>query len=155
MASLGEKFLTQRGIEFTSHEYDYQIKGAKAAAEALHIPVERTVKTLVVLLGSGEYIFLLMPGHGKSSMKTLARTLQVKSAELAKDRDAERLTGYQVGGIGPFGSRTSLPVYMDIKSLDYDKIYINGGRRGLLLGMDPEVLVEVAQAELVDVSLEM
>ena len=79
------------------------------------------------------------------------RALGAKQAQLANERDAERLTGYRVGGIGPFGSRTALPVYVDISILDHERIFINGGRRGLLLGLDPEHLIEAAHAEIVDV----
>lgn len=85
-------------------------------------------------------------------MKSSARLLQVKSAELATERDAERLTGYKVGGIGPFGARTSLPLYLDLSALDHDLIYINGGRRGLLLGVPTSALIDVVGVELVEVS---
>lgn len=151
MASLGEKALDALGVLYTSHEYDYRKKGAEAAAEALDVPLSATLKTLVVALPDKEFVFLMAPGDCSVSMRNLARTLQVKQADLASERDAQRLTGYQVGGIGPFGSRTTLPVYIDLKALDHDKVYFNGGRRGLILGIETETLLEAAQAELVDV----
>lgn len=153
MASLGEKALNAMNVSYSSHEYDYRKKGAEAAAEALEIPLSATLKTLVVALPDKEFAFLMAPGDVSVSMRNFARTLKVKSAELASERDAQRLTGYQVGGIGPFGSRTPLPVYVDLKALDYDTVYFNGGRRGLILGIETEALLDAAQAELVDVSL--
>jgi Cys-tRNA(Pro) deacylase len=150
MPSLGEKALLARGVPFTSHEYDYRIKGAEAAAAALGLRLEETVKTLVVRLADDRTILLLVCGAADVSLKGLARTLGVKHAELASERDAERLTGYRVGGIGPFGTRTTLPTYADLDLLDHERVYVNGGRRGLLLGMAPEDLIEAAGAELVE-----
>ncbi|MBU51562.1 MAG: Cys-tRNA(Pro) deacylase [Deltaproteobacteria bacterium] len=152
MSSLGEKALQTIGVDYTPHPYDYQKKGAEAAAIALNIPVDVVFKTLVVALPEREFVYLLAPGGSSVSMKSFARLLQVKSAELATERDAERLTGYKVGGIGPFGARTSLPLYLDLSALDHDLIYINGGRRGLLLGIPTSALIDVVGVELVEVS---
>ena len=105
----------------------------------------------MIKLSDGRYVFLLIPGDQSVSMRTLARTFEVKSAELASERDTERLTGYRVGGIGPFGARTPLDVYIDLQALDHEKVYVNGGRRGLLLGLDPERLIEAASADVVEV----
>ncbi|MCB9644675.1 MAG: Cys-tRNA(Pro) deacylase [Myxococcales bacterium] len=152
MSSLGEKDLQQRGYSFTSHPYDYRKKGAEAAAEALGFPLEQMLKTLVLELSDGRFIFLMAPGHLAVSLRDVSRQLQVKGAEMAAERDILRLTGYTPGGIGPFGSRTPLPVFIDLFALEVPIVYFNGGRRGLLLGMDPEELVEAAQAEIVDVT---
>jgi Cys-tRNA(Pro)/Cys-tRNA(Cys) deacylase len=154
MASLGEQELKRLGVPFTSHEYDYRIKGAEAASGALGIPLSAALKTLVIRLADERYVFLCVPGGSAVSMRNLARALHVKGAELASERDAERLTGYRVGGIGPFGSRTPLPLYLDLGALDHAQVYINGGRRGLLLRLDPEQLVESGRAELIDVGRE-
>ena len=86
-------------------------------------------------------------------MRTLARHFRVKSAELTSERDAERLTGYQVGGIGPLGGRTALDVYIDLSAVEHDHVFFNGGRRGLILGVGLEAFIGVANAELVDVCL--
>ena len=150
MASLGEKALQELGVSFTSHPYDYRQKGAKPAAEALGIPLEATFKSLVIRLHDKSFVFLLAPGGRAVSMRKFARAIGTKSAELASERDAERLTGYRVGGIGPFGSRTSLPVYLDLEAIEQDLIYFNGGRRGLLLSMHPEQFLEAANAELIE-----
>lgn len=149
--SLGEQALARTGVPFTRHEYDYRKKGAEAASAALGIPLAAALKTLVVALADGRFVFVLMPGHLTVSMRALARALGVKGADLAPERDTERLTGYRVGGIGPFGSRTPLPVFVDLRVLDLERVFVNGGRRGLLLGLEPEALIQAAQAELVDV----
>jgi Cys-tRNA(Pro)/Cys-tRNA(Cys) deacylase len=151
MASLGEQELRRLGVAFTSHTYDYRIKGAEAASEALGIPLASAIKTLVIRLADGRFIFLCVPGGTSVSMRSLARALGVRGAELASERDAERITGYRVGGIGPFGARTPLELYLDLGALDHERVYINGGRRGLLLCLDPEELVESGRAELLDV----
>ncbi|MBN2497079.1 MAG: Cys-tRNA(Pro) deacylase [Deltaproteobacteria bacterium] len=152
MASLGEKHLQRLGVTYSVHSYDYRKKGAAAAAEALGLDVAATLKSLVIRLPGPRFIFFLVPGDASLSMRKLARSLGERSAELASERDAERLTGYRVGGMGPFGSRNALPVYVDLSALEHDTVYVNGGRRGLLLGMDPEALVEAAQAEVLDVA---
>ena len=152
MASLGEKELEKRGVEFVAREYDFRKKGAQAAAEALEVPLSATIKTLVVRLSDDRHVFVLLPGDATISLRNLARSLELKSAELATERDAERLTGYRVGGIAPFASRTPLPVFADLALLDHERVLINGGRRGLLLELDPEQLIEATDAELIDVS---
>lgn len=152
MSSLGEKALEAKGIPFASHTYDYRKKGAEAAAEALDVELSATVKTLVISCSDGRFLFLLVPGGRAASMRQLARTLGVKSCELASERDAQRLTAYKVGGIGPFGSRTPLDVYVDLAVFEHDTIYINGGRRGLLLAITPDHLLEATEGELVEVS---
>jgi Cys-tRNA(Pro)/Cys-tRNA(Cys) deacylase len=151
--SLGERALKEKGVAFSSHEYDYRKKGAEAAAEALGLSLGQTLKTLVVKLDGNRFVFLLVPGDCEVSMRNLARTLHAKTAELAAERDAERLTGYQVGGIGPFGARTALPVFLERRALSPEKVYVNGGRRGLLVGLAPQALVDAASAEVVDVGI--
>lgn len=154
MASLGEQHLRAKGVSFTSYEYDYRKKGAEAAARSLGVPVSAVLKTLVVKLADGRTVLLLEPGDKEVSMRNLARALGVKTAELATEREAERLTGYRVGGIGPFGTRTELPVFVELSSAEHEDVYVNGGRRGLILGLSLDVLIQSAQAELVDASIE-
>ena len=97
-------------------------------------------------------MFLLVPGEISVSMRKMSRALGVKSVEMASERDAERLTGYRVGGIGPFGSRTRLPVFLELQAVEQDRVFFNGGRRGLLLGLEVETLMNALAAELVDVA---
>jgi Cys-tRNA(Pro)/Cys-tRNA(Cys) deacylase len=144
-ATRGTTWLARAGVTFAVHTYDYGSaphgsSTAAYAAEALSIPAERFAKTLVAE-ADGDPVFVLMPGHREVSLRKLARAAGAKHAELADPRDAERLTGYQVGGIGPFGSRRTLPVYVDASLLDHDRIALNGGQRGVIL--------EVASADVV------
>ena len=97
VASLGQRALDARGVAYVSHEYDYRKKGAIAAAEALRAELGALLKTLVVRLADGSFVLLLVPGDCDASMRELARHLGVKDAELASERDAERVTGYLVG----------------------------------------------------------
>jgi len=156
-ASLGERALRERGVAYVAHEYDYRKKGAEAAAEALGVELSATLKTLVVRLDGGprgdRFVFLLESGDRQVSLKGFARAVGAREAELAPERDAERLTGYQVGGIGPFGSRTALPVYVDLEAARHERVLVNGGRRGLLLELTLDDLLRAADAELVDVAL--
>jgi Cys-tRNA(Pro)/Cys-tRNA(Cys) deacylase len=156
MTSLGEKSLLSTPYPFTSHEYDYRQKGVEAAAEALDLDPTQILKTLVVELARKEegraFVFLMVPGKHSASMKQLARALGAKQANLASERDAERLTGYQVGGIGPFGARTPLPVFIALAACDHNTLYFNGGRRGLMLSMTIDDLLAATKAELLDVT---
>jgi len=141
VSSRGERFLIERGIPFESLEYDFRQKGSEYAAEALGVPLDVMLKSLVVRLSDSRFIFVIMPGSKDVSLKELARSTGVKEAQVASERDAQRLTGYLVGGISPFGARTRLPVYVDEGILDHGEIYINGGRRGLILKLKTEDLI--------------
>ena len=120
MASLGEKALEALGLVYSSHEYDFRQKGAEAAAKALSLELSAVLKTLVLKHSGGGFLFLLVPGGVSVSMRKMSRALGVKGIEMASERDAERLTAYRVGGIGPFGSRTPLPVFMELQALEHE-----------------------------------
>ena len=141
MSSKGERFLIERGIPFESLEYNFRQKGSEYAAEALGVPLDVMLKSLVVRLSDSRFIFVLIPGSKDVSLKELARATGVKEAQVASERDAQRLTGYLVGGISPFGARTQLPVYIDEGILKHGEIYINGGRRGLILKLRTKDLI--------------
>ena len=142
MSSRGERFLIERGIPFESLEYDFREKGSECAAKALGVRLDAMLKSLVVKLSDSHFAFVLMPGSKDTSLKELARSAGVKEVQVASERDAQRLTGYLVGGISPFGARTQLPVYVDEGILKHDEIYINGGRRGLILKLRTKDLVD-------------
>lgn len=108
------------------------------AAQAMGFPLERTIKTLVVDLGRKCYIIVLMPGDENLDLKSLARAYSVPRAAMADTSTAERLTGYLVGGISPFGTKQKLPVVMEAGLLEFDKVAINGGKKGIMLTMDPK-----------------
>jgi Cys-tRNA(Pro)/Cys-tRNA(Cys) deacylase len=151
VATRGERFLIERGIPFESLEYDFRKKGSERAAEALGVPLDVMLKSLVVRLSDRRFVFVLMPGSKDVSLKELARSIGIKEAQMASERDAQRLTGYLVGGISPLGARTQLPVYVDQGILEHGEIYINGGRRGLILKFRTRDLIDTLDPTVIDV----
>jgi Cys-tRNA(Pro)/Cys-tRNA(Cys) deacylase len=131
------QFLKQKKIPFEIVKYDHEEKGAEYAAGATGFPLEATVKTLVVDLGEKKYTLVLMPGDRQLSMKRLAKVCGVKRSAIGDTRTAERITGYLVGGISPFGTKQKLPVVMEADILTFNKILINAGQRGTMLMMAP------------------
>ena len=138
MSTRAIQFLNQKKIPFEVVKYEHEEKGAAFAARASGYPLERTVKTLVVDIGGKQYILVLMPGDKQLSMKRLAKVCQVKRTAMADTHTAERITGYLVGGISPFGTRQRLRVVMEKDMLRFDKILINAGQRGTMLKIAPE-----------------
>jgi Cys-tRNA(Pro)/Cys-tRNA(Cys) deacylase len=143
MSTRAIQFLKRKGIPFEVIEYAHEEKGAEFAAQAIGFPLERTIKTLVVDLGHKTYRMVLMPGDRQLGLKQLARLYSVKRAAMVDTATAERLTGYFIGGISPFGARQRLPVVMDESLLRFGKVAINGGRRGVMLLMSPEDIKKV------------
>lgn len=139
-ATRGTRWLGDQGVAFVAHAYEFRSKGAAYAAEALAIEPERMAKSLVVRVDES-FVFALVPGSQELSLRELARAAGGKRAELATQRDAERLTGYQIGGISPFGSRKALPVYAVAEWLEHELVALNGGARGCI--------VELAVADLI------
>jgi Cys-tRNA(Pro)/Cys-tRNA(Cys) deacylase len=137
MSTRAIQFLKQKKIPFEIIKYDHGEKGAEFAAEATGFPLEATVKTLVVDLGEKAYTLVLMPGDRQLSMKSLAKICGVKRAAMGDIRTAERISGYLVGGISPFGTKQKLQVVMEADILSFDKILINAGQRGTMLLMAP------------------
>ncbi len=132
-----QRVLKQLAISFEAREYDHRIKGAEFAAEALGWPLESMVKTLVVALDDRSHALALLPGTVELSLKKLAREAGARSARMATPDEAEKLTGYLVGGISPFGTRKPLAIWMHESITTFPKIGINGGRRGLIVFLDP------------------
>ncbi len=130
-------WLRRKKIDFSVVTYAHAAKGASYAAEATGFPLNQTVKTLVVDLGGKSFGLALMPGDRQLSLKKLARAMGVKKATLADPPTAERLTGYHVGGISPFGMQQRLAVVMEQSLLVHERVMINGGQRGVLLEMTP------------------
>jgi len=138
MSTRAIRYLQQQRIAFEKVEYEHLEKGAGFAAFATGSPLERTVKTLVVATGPKRFALALVTGDRQLDLKLLARALGVKKAEMADPETAERLTGYHVGGISPFGLRqANLPVVMDEAVLAAPEILINAGQRGTMLRMAP------------------
>lgn len=141
--------LRAAGVEFRPHLYAYQPKGgARHAASVLQVPVHAVVKTLVMEAkqeGERRVLLILMHGDCEVSTKQLARVLGVKSVSPTSEADVERFTGYVPGGVSPFGTRTALPVYVEETVLGLERLYINGGRRGLQVEIRPSDLQRVLQ----------
>ena len=147
-------FLKKHGVAFTEHPYDYEERGGtRVSSEKLGVPEHAVVKTLVMEDEAKKPLVVLMHGDREVSTKNLARQISRKRVEPCKPDVAERHSGYQVGGTSPFGLRKPMPVFVEKTILELDRIYINGGRRGFLVGIDPKELVRVAFATAVEVAL--
>lgn len=141
-------------VEFSDHLYRYEEHGGTSvSARELGVPEHAVVKTLVMEDGDGSPMIVLMHGDLKVSTKELARTLGTKTVRPCSPESANRHTGYMVGGTSPFGTRRKMPVYMESSILDLQRIYINGGKRGYLVGLDPRDLVRVLQPKTVRVGI--
>ncbi len=149
------QFLRKNKVEFTEHPYPYEEHGGTAvSARELGVPEHDVVKTLVMQDEAAKPLIVLMHGDRKVSTKNLARAIGCKSVEPCKVEVAQRHSGYQVGGTSPFGTRKALPVYVEASILEIGKIYINGGRRGYLVGIAPQVLQSLLGATPVHCALE-
>ena len=154
MATAATAFLKKHGVTFTEHPYDYEEKGGtRMSSEKLGVDEHVVVKTLVMEDEDKKPLVVLMHGDREVSTKNLARQIGRKRVEPCKPEVAERHSGYQVGGTSPFGLRKPMPVYVEKTILDLDRIYINGGRRGFLVAIDPKELVRVVAAKPVEVAL--
>lgn len=147
-------FLRQHGITFTEHPYDYVENGGTAvSARELGVNEHSVVKTLVMQNETAKPLIVLMHGDCTVSTKNLARQIGCKSVTPCSPDAAQRHSGYQVGGTSPFGTKKVVPVYVEKEILTLPKIYINGGRRGYLVGIDPHVLVSTLKAIAVECAL--
>ncbi|RJG02097.1 Cys-tRNA(Pro) deacylase [Noviherbaspirillum sedimenti] len=149
------QFLRRHGIAFSEHPYAYEEHGGTAvSSRELGVDEHCVVKTLVMQDEAAKPLIVLMHGDRKVSTKNLARLIGCKSVEPCKPEVASRHSGYLVGGTSPFGTRKALPVFVEQSILGLEKIYINGGRRGYLVGLDPQVLMASLQARPVNCALE-
>ena len=148
-------FLKANGVAFTEHPYEYlEHGGAEHSAAVLGFDPFTVVKTLVMEDEKARPLIVLMHGNRKVSTKNLARQVGAKSVEPCKPEVANRHSGYLVGGTSPFGTRKTMPVYIEETILALPRICINGGRRGYLVGIDPQVCVELLGAKPVRCALE-
>jgi Cys-tRNA(Pro)/Cys-tRNA(Cys) deacylase len=142
------KMLQQAGVAFTVHSYDYdpdaeQI-GMQAAAALGEAPA-RVLKTLMAL-ADGRPVIVIVPSDHEVSMKKLAAAFGAKAAQMMKPADAERLSGYKIGGISPFGQMKRLPTAIEAQAMAHDLVYMNGGQRGLQVRLKPQDAAAVLQA---------
>ena len=148
------RLLRQRGVAYSEHLYRYEEHGGTAvSSRELGVDEHAVVKTLVMEDDAGTPLVVLMHGDREVSTKALARQLDKRSVQICKPEVAQRHSGYLVGGTSPFGTRKAMPVYLERSVLDLDRIYVNGGSRGFLVGMAPEDLVRVLAPKLVDVAI--
>ena len=148
-------FLKAHEVAYTEHEYDYvEHGGTEVSASALGVPEHHVVKTLVMQDESARPLIVLMHGDKKVSTKNLARQAGRKRIEPCKPEVAQRHSGYQVGGTSPFGTKKKMPIFLERSILELPKIYINGGRRGFLVGIRPEEISRTLNPQLVDAALD-
>ena len=138
------RLLKQHKVKFIPRPYKYEEKGGtRTSARELQVDEHKVIKTLVMEDEQQRPLIVLMHGNCEVSLKHLARQLKVKKITPCTADKADNLTGYQIGGISPFGTRQSLPIYMEETIINLDKIIINGGRRGLLVELTPKDLTQI------------
>jgi len=149
------QFLRKAGVAFSEHPYQYEERGGtEVSARELGVEEHAVVKTLVMQDEAAKPLIVLMHGDRKVSTKNLARQIGCKSVEPCKPEVASRHSGYQVGGTSPFGTRKPMPVYIEESILALDKIYINGGRRGYLVGISPAIMQTILKLTPVNCALQ-
>jgi Cys-tRNA(Pro) deacylase len=148
------RVLRAAGVVYSEHPYDYEEKGGTAvSARELGVDEHCVVKTLVMEDDRKRPVVVLMHGDRQVSTKELARAIGAKGVAPCSPETANRHSGYAVGGTSPFGTRHAMPVYMEETILELPKIYINGGRRGFLVGMSPGDVVRILSPVLVKVGI--
>jgi Cys-tRNA(Pro) deacylase len=148
--------LREKGIAFEPHLYAYEERGGtRHSAESLGVDEHAVVKTLVMETDAKKPLIVLMHGDREVSTKQLAREIGARSVVPCKPETAQKHTGYLVGGTSPFGTRAAMPVYVERTIFELPRIYINGGKRGFLVSIDPKVLRDVLPVKEVSVAIEV
>ena len=146
------RILREAGVDFTPYQFEYERHpGAEGAAIAIGTPLHGVIKTLVMESDANAALLVLMHGDLEVSTKALARELGVKSVAPTTPELAHRLTGYRVGGISPFGTKTKLPVYAQKTISELDQVQINAGKRGFLVGMATADLLALLEPTLMEI----
>ena len=151
MATRGIRELRERGIDHEILVYRYNRMGARIAADALGLPHAVVLKSLVFRADDGGFLFVLLSGDANVSTRKVGRRTGHKHVEAAVPRDAERITGYRVGGISPLGSRRRLPVILDETTAAHPHLVVNGGARGTLVRLATGDLVRLTDATIADI----
>ena len=141
------------GIPFSVHSYDYDPNAERIglqAAEAMGADPATVLKTLMVLVDN-KPACVILPSDREVNLKKLASALGGKAAQMMKPADAERITGYHVGGISPFGQKKRVPTVLEQSALEHPEVFINGGQRGLQVKLDPRTAVSVLKAKVAGV----
>jgi Cys-tRNA(Pro) deacylase len=148
------RLLREKKVEFEPHIFDYVEKGGtKHSAAILGVDEHSVIKTSVFETNEKKPLIVLMHGDLQVSTKNLARFTNVKTVAPVTPEKANKLTGYLVGGTSPFGVKTKMPIYVEKTIFDLAEIYINGGKRGFLVAIEPKILREVLQIEEVEVGI--
>lgn len=148
------RFLRQFGIAHSNHYYDYEEHGGtRVSSRELNVDEHAVVKTLVMENEDGKPLIVLMHGDCKVSTKELARQIGCKKVETCTPEVAHKHTGYLVGGTSPFGTKKKMPIYIEKTIYDLALVYINGGRRGYLVGVHPHDLLRTLSPTPVSVAL--
>ncbi|MBR7799406.1 Cys-tRNA(Pro) deacylase [Undibacterium fentianense] len=148
------QLLRKKGVQFTEHPYAYEEHGGTAvSSRELGVDEHAVVKTLIMQDEQAKPMVVLMHGDKTVSTKNLARQIFCKSVEPCKPDVAQRHSGYMIGGTSPFGTKKAMPVYVEQSIFDLEKIYLNGGRRGYLIGIDPQILIEILGGKPVNCAL--
>lgn len=149
------RFLRQHQVVFTPHLYPYEDKGGTAvSARELKVAEHAIIKTLIMEDDTGGPLIVLMHGDREVSTRQLARLAGCKSVQPCAPGRAEKHSGYLVGGTSPFATRRSMPVYMEASIQKLDSIYLNGGKRGFLVELAPQVVIDLLQPTLVEIAIE-
>ncbi|MDG1144426.1 MAG: aminoacyl-tRNA deacylase [Burkholderiales bacterium] len=149
------RFLKSQGVKYTEHLYSYEDRGGTAASSReLGISEHVVVKTLIMQTEDDKPLVVLMHGDKKVSTKGLARIVGVKSVRPCDPKVANKYSGYVVGGTSPFGTRKVMPVYIERSIFDLPEIYVNGGARGFLVRLSPQILMDLPNAIPVSVAIE-
>ncbi len=149
------RLLRASGVDFTEHLYRYEEKGGtRVSARELGVDEHAVIKTLVMEDDAKRPLVVLMHGDREVSTRGLARVIGAKAVTPCKPDVADRHSGYQVGGTSPFGTRKEMPVYVERSVLALPRVYVNGGSRGFLVGLAPEVFTRLLKATPVDAAVE-
>ena len=147
------KLLKANKIDFSIHEYEHDANAKSfglEAAEKLNLRVEEVFKTLLVT-DEKNYFVAILPVHHQLNLKKVAQAVGAKKLKMSDPKDAERLTGYLVGGISPVGQKKRLKTVIDQSAVQLEKLYVSGGKRGLDIGLKPQDLAKVLSATVADV----
>ncbi|AZN63879.1 Cys-tRNA(Pro) deacylase [Acinetobacter johnsonii] len=147
------KLLKANKIDFSIHEYEHDANAKSfglEAAEKLNLRVEEVFKTLLVT-DEKNYFVAILPVHHQLNLKKVAQAVGAKKLKMSDPKDAERLTGYLVGGISPVGQKKRLKTVIDQSAQQLEKLYVSGGKRGLDIGLKPQDLAKVLSATFADV----
>lgn len=148
------RLLKSKGIAYSSHFYKYEERGGTAvSARELNVPEHSVIKTLVMEDDKRAPLIVLMHGDRQVSTKSLARQIGARTISSCTPEVANKHSGYIVGGTSPFGTKKTMPVYLEGTILDLDEIYINGGSRGFLVAIAPKVLLSLLDPVIVEVAI--